>query len=184
MLTLHDIMTTDLVTVSPEMNLHELAEVFASRKISGAPVVAGMDLVGVISSSDLLDFESTHPGSPRHRPEQSEWGELEDAREWEGDDSPPSYYFTDFWPDAGADVLERIETSDGPEWNHLGERTVAEAMTPSVWALQSDTTVRDAARVMLDNRIHRVLVVDAGRLIGIVSSSDIVRAVADKGLCD
>ena len=78
----------------------------------------------------------------------------------------------------------RIETSDGPEWNHLGERTVAEAMTPSVWSVTSDTPVRDAARVMLDNRIHRVLVVDAGRLIGIVSSSDIVRAVADKGLCD
>ena len=184
MLTIRDIMTTDLVTVSPEMNLHELAEVFASRKISGAPVVAGMDLVGVISASDLLDFESTTPGSPRHRPEQSEWGEVEDAREWEGDDAPPSYYFTDFWPDAGADVLERIETSEGPEWNHLGERTVAEAMTPSVWSLGSDTAIRDAARLMLDNRIHRVLVVDDGILIGIVSASDIVRAVADKGLCD
>jgi CBS domain-containing protein len=184
MLTLGDIMTTDLVTVSPEMNLHELAEVFTARKISGAPVVAGVDLVGVISSSDLLDFESSNPGSPRHRAEQSEWGELEDAREWEGDDAPPSYYFTDFWPDAGADVLERIETSDGPEWNHLGERTVAEAMTPSVWSLVSATPVQEAARMMLDNRIHRVLVVDEGVLVGIVSASDIVRAVADKGLCD
>jgi CBS domain-containing protein len=184
MLTLNDIMTTDLVTVSPEMNLHELAEVFASRKISGAPVVAGKELVGVISASDLLDFESTNPGSPRHRPEQSEWGELEDAREWEGDDAPHSYYFTDFWPDAGADVLERIETSEGPEWNHLGDRTVAEAMTPSVWALGSDTSIRDAARLMLDNRIHRVLIVDNGMLVGIVSASDIVRAVADNGLCD
>lgn len=66
MLTLREIMTTDLVTVSPEMNLHELAEVFASKRISGAPVVAGTDLVGVISSSDLLEFESTSPGSPRH----------------------------------------------------------------------------------------------------------------------
>ena len=37
---------------------------------------------------------------------------------------------------------------------------------------------------MLDNRIHRVLVVDDGMLVGIVSSSDIVRAVAQKGLCD
>jgi len=184
MLTLHDIMTTDLVTVSPEMSLHELAEVFASRRISGAPVVAGVDLVGVISSSDLLEFESTSPGSPRHRPEQSEWGELEDAREWEGDDAPPSYYFTDFWADAGADVLERIETSEGPEWNHLGERTVGEAMTPSVWSLESATPVQQAARLMLDNRIHRVLVVDDGMLVGIVSASDIVRAVADKGLCE
>ncbi len=85
MLTLNDIMTTDLVTVSPDMNLHELAEVFASKRISGAPVVAGVDLVGVISSSDLLEFESTSPGSPRHRADQTDWGEVEDSREWEAE---------------------------------------------------------------------------------------------------
>ena len=39
MLTLHEIMATDLVTVSPDMNLHELAEIFAARGISGAPAV-------------------------------------------------------------------------------------------------------------------------------------------------
>ena len=183
MLTLSDIMTRDLVTVSPEMNLHELAEVFAAQGISGAPVVSGMDLVGVISSSDLLELESTSPGTPRLRPQQTEWGEVEDAREWEGD-APPSYYFTDFWHDAGADVLERIETSEGPEWNHLEDRTVAEAMTPSVWSLPSATAVQDAAGLMLDNRIHRVLVVDDGVLVGIVTSSDIVRAVAKKGIRD
>jgi CBS domain-containing protein len=183
MLTLREIMTTELVTVSPDMNLHELAEVFASKRISGAPVVAGTDLVGVISSSDLLEFESTSPGSPRHRENQTEWGEVEDAREFEGD-APPSYYFTDFWHDAGADVLERIETSEGPEWNHLEGRTVAEAMTPSVWSMTSATPVQQAARLMFDNRIHRVLIVDDGMLIGIVSAIDIVRSVAERGLCE
>lgn len=183
MLTLNDIMTTDLVTVSPEMSLHELAEIFAAKRISGAPVVAGVDLVGVISSSDLLEFESTSPGSPRHRADQTEWGEVEDSREWETE-TPPGYYFTDFWHDAGADVLERIETSEGPEWNHLEERTVGEAMTPSVWSMPSSTPVQHAARLMLDNRIHRVLIVNDGILVGIVSASDIVRAVAEKGLCE
>ena len=183
MLTLREIMTTDLVTVSPEMNLHELAEIFASKGISGAPVVAGADLVGVISSSDLLEFESTSPGSPRHRADQTEWGEVEDSRELEGE-APASLYFTDFYHGAGADVLERIETSDSPEWNHLGERTVGEAMTPSVWSLRSGTPVQQAARLMLENQIHRVLVVDDSILVGIVSATDIVRSVAQKGLCE
>ena len=183
MLTLREIMTTDLVTVSPEMNLHELAEIFASKRISGAPVVSGADLVGVISSSDLLEFESTSPGSPRHRADQTEWGEVEDARDLEGE-APASFYFTDFYHGAGADVLERIETSESPEWNHLEERTVGEAMTPSVWSLRSGTPVQHAARLMLENQIHRVLVVDDSILVGIVSATDIVRSVAQKGLCE
>ena len=171
MLTLREIMTTDLVTVSPEMNLHELAEIFASKRISGAPVVSGADLVGV------------SPGSPRHRADQTEWGEVEDSRELEGE-APPSFYFTDFYHGAGADVLERIETSESPEWNHLEERTVGEAMTPSVWSLGSGTPVQHAARLMLENQIHRVLVVDDSILVGIVSATDIVRSVAEKGLCE
>lgn len=183
MLMLRDIMTSELVTVSPDMSLHELAEIFASRRISGAPVVAGEDLVGVISTSDLLDFESTNPGSPRHRADQSEWGEYDAPEDFDGDASGSSY-FTDFWADAGADVLERIETSDGPEWNHLEGRTVAEAMTPSVWSLSPETPIRDAASLMLEHRIHRVLVVQEGMLVGIVSTSDVVRAVADRGLCE
>ncbi len=183
MLTLRDVMTTDLVTVSPQMSLHELAEVFASRKISGAPVVSGEDLVGVISASDILEFEATSPGSPRLRADQTEWGEYDAGDEADGEYAGASY-FTDYWADAGADVLERIETSDGPEWNHLGGHTVAEAMTPSVWSLDSATPIRDAARLMLEHGIHRILVVDAGLLVGIVSMTDVVRAVADRGLCE
>lgn len=81
-------------------------------------------------------------------------------------------------------MLERIETSEGPEWNHLEGRTVAEAMTPSVWSMTSATPVQQAARLMFDNRIHRVLIVDDGMLIGIVSAIDIVRSVAERGLCE
>jgi CBS domain-containing protein len=183
MLRLRDIMTSELVTVSPDMSLHELAEIFASRRISGAPVVAGEDLVGVISTSDLLEFESTSPGAPRHREDQSEWGEYDAPDDLDGDASGSSY-FTDFWADAGADVLQRIETSDGPEWNHLDGRTVAEAMTPSVWSLPPATPIREAASLMLEHRIHRVLVVEGGLLVGIVSTSDIVRAVSERGLCE
>ncbi|MDT8436940.1 MAG: CBS domain-containing protein [Gemmatimonadota bacterium] len=182
MLTLRDIMTTDIVTVGPDIDLHQLAEVLSGRGISGAPVVEGEAVVGVISTSDLLDVETTTPGAPRFRDDGSDWGEYDVADD--ESEQPSSSYYASYWADAGVDVLERIETPESPEWNHLGERTVGEAMTPTVWSLAPDAPVREAARLMLENRIHRVLVVEDGTLVGIVAASDIVRAVAERGLCE
>ncbi|MBU2266083.1 MAG: CBS domain-containing protein, partial [Candidatus Omnitrophica bacterium] len=34
-----DIMTKKVITVSPEMDIHKLAELFMKKNISGAPVV-------------------------------------------------------------------------------------------------------------------------------------------------
>jgi CBS domain-containing protein len=185
MVTLREVMSSELVTVSPELTLHELAQVLAERHISGAPVVDGEQLVGVISTSDLLDFETETPGAARYREDQTEWGELETFEQTgrEDDGAAPALWFSELWPDAGADVMERFETSETLEWNHLAERTVGEAMTTAVCSFPPDTSVQEAARFMLEARIHRVLVVDAGVLVGIVTSTDIVRAVADHGLC-
>lgn len=183
MLSLREIMTTDLVTVSPNLSLQELAQLFAERRISGVPVVSGRELVGVISTTDLVDFESTTPGSPRQRPDRVDWGEIETAPALDGaDGDDPPVYFTEYWEDAGADVLERFE-SDGPEWNRMAEATVESVMTTSVVSLPPDASVQEAARLMLAAGVHRILILDeTGELLGLVSSSDVVRAVAEKGL--
>jgi CBS domain-containing protein len=52
-------------------------------------------------------------------------------------------------------------------------------MTREVISQPSETSVREAARYLLDVGIHRVLVIDNGQLQGIVTTTDIVRAVAD-----
>ncbi len=183
MVPLKAIMTTELVTVSPNLTLQELAEVFAERGISGAPVVSGRELVGVISTTDLVEFESTVPKAPRRRDRHVEWGEIQTSPAFDGsDESEPGLYFTEYWEDAGADVLERFRT-ESPEWNRMAETTVASFMTSSVVALTPDDSVQNAARMMLGAGVHRILVVDeTGELVGLVSSSDVVRAVAEKGL--
>ncbi len=56
MLKLRDIMTTDVVTATPDMSLREAMEMLSSRHISGAPVTAGGKVVGIFSASDLLSF--------------------------------------------------------------------------------------------------------------------------------
>jgi CBS domain-containing protein len=183
MVPLKQIMSTELVTVSPQLTLQEVARVFAETGITGAPVVSGRELVGVVSTTDLVEFETTNPGSPRQREGRSEWGEIETLPALDGsDESEPGLYFTEMWDDAGADVLARFET-DSPEWNRMAEATVGGVMTTAVVSLPPDAAVQEAARIMMAANVHRILVVDdRGELVGLVSSSDIVRAVAELGL--
>lgn len=50
-----DIMTKDVVTVRPEMTVHQMAMLMARKKISGLPVVSkDGDVLGIISESDLI----------------------------------------------------------------------------------------------------------------------------------
>lgn len=70
----------------------------------------------------------------------------------------------------------------GPEWNMLEEHTVGEAMNRKIAALPPDTPVEHAAAVMRRAGIHRVLVMENGNLLGIVTTKDVSDAVADRRL--
>ncbi len=149
MLRLRDIMTTDVVTVEPETTIREAMELFASRHISGAPVVAGNRLVGVITSTDLMAFAASLPGVPTerdvrdHHDEQDE-DEVDDeigtVADQEGD------FFPAMWDDAGADVSERMAERGAPEWNVLEEHQVSEAMTRARCTRWGPTTRRRRPR--------------------------------------
>jgi CBS domain-containing protein len=62
----------------------------------------------------------------------------------------------------------------------LGEHTVSEAMTPSVCAVGPEDDLADVARYMVRRKIHRALVMEGERLVGILTTTDIVRAVAER----
>ena len=72
--------------------------------------------------------------------------------------------------------------SAGPEWDALQEHTVAEAMSRNVQSLLPSTPVDFAADFMRKASIHRVLVMEEDRLLGVVSTRDISDAVADHRL--
>jgi CBS domain-containing protein len=78
----------------------------------------------------------------------------------------------------GDGVLVGIVTSSDlvEEWApQMGVTTV---MNDAVVTVDPDTTVVDAARLMLDHRIHHLVVVGAGDVVGLVSSFDLLRALA------
>ena len=181
MLTVRDLMTRDVTTVDPELTLREAVELFSAQHVSGAPVTAGNRMVGVLSASDVLAFEAETPGVPTERPtlELEEW---EAPTEWVEGEEPPAAFFSDQWSDVGADVLERFAEASGPEWDYLAEHTVAEAMTPTVCSIAPFVDVYTAAEYMIRAGVHRLIVLEDGRLVGILSSLDIVRAVAQRRL--
>lgn len=61
----------------------------------------------------------------------------------------------------------------------LEDITVDEVMTRKVQSLPPDCSIEEAAEVMVKKQIHRVLVMDGDTLLGIVSTSDLVKAVAE-----
>lgn len=179
MTTVRDLMSTDVVSVAPDLSLRAAVELFATRHLGGAPVMAGSRLVGVITASDILAFQSSTPAVPTIGPEPS-LDEEEAPDEWGTEDQPTASFFSELWPDAGADVLERFETTAGPEWDNLAEHTVSEAMSRRFAEIGPDAAARTAARLMTRLGVHRLLVVEDGALCGVLSSMDLVRAVAER----
>jgi CBS domain-containing protein len=59
----------------------------------------------------------------------------------------------------------------------LGKLTVDKVMTGAVITIGPDRQARDAAELMLDHKIGALPVAEAGRVIGIVTETDLIRAL-------
>jgi CBS domain-containing protein len=177
MLKIAEIMSRNVVTVSPDVSIRDAMELLVDRHMSGVPVVSRGKLVGVITTTDLLDFVIHLPGMPAMDREGSDAQESEvDAVSYNESEGANVNSFDD----ALLEDTSRYARASEPHWNAIEESTVSEVMTAApVRSLQSHTSVTAAADYMNKHGIHRVFVVDDGDLKGIVTSTDITRAVAN-----
>lgn len=78
------------------------------------------------------------------------------------------------------DVLNAAAEATGSEDRErlFDQTTVEEIMTPRPMTVDPMTDVKEAAQQMLYLEVHRLFVEDDGHLVGVISQSDIVRAVA------
>ncbi len=78
-----------------------------------------------------------------------------------------------------SDVLvAAAECTGREERNSLFDRTtVRDLMTRAPATTTPDADVKEAAQQMLYLDVHRLFVADGGKLVGVISQSDIVRAV-------
>jgi CBS domain-containing protein len=153
-----DLMRRDPVTVRPQDSLEQLEEVLVRQRITGAPVVSGHQVVGVVSRSDVvarLELE-------RSRFEGASWYlEPFDAEERNQ---------ADF-----AHIREAVAA-------RLGQLVVSDLMSKEVLWVAPGDSLQAAASLMVARRVHRLLVLEEERLVGIVSSLDLLRGVAGGGL--
>jgi CBS domain-containing protein len=67
-----DVMTSRVVTATPEMTVQDAAKLMINNRISGLPIVNGdRQLVGIVTEGDLL--RRTETGTERRRSRWSEW---------------------------------------------------------------------------------------------------------------
>ena len=186
MLQIRDVMTRDVITVSPEHTLREAMEVLATNHVSGAPVVSGRAVVGVVSASDLLEYASALPPVGSHTGDDDEdsvveydddENDLDDDAEDESSENVS--WFLQRFRDGDVDESERFVEGASVAWTALDEHVVSEVMTRDVVSLRPTVAITAAADLLRRRRLHRVLVMEDGILVGILSTSDIVRVVAE-----
>jgi CBS domain-containing protein len=170
-----DVMTPEVTTLDAAATLREAADLFAAEGISGAPVIQGDEVVGVLSVRDVLDFAASLPPSQDEVPR-----ETGDDEELDYDDEG-TRFFVDLWDEAPADVLARLEASEMGGWDVLAEHEVSEIMTRKVISVSPEATIREVARELLSHRIHRIVVMEDDHLAGLVTTTDLVRHLAEQG---
>lgn len=151
-----EVMSRDVILVRDDMNLQEVATFLTENQISGAPVEdAEGRLVGVVSLSDVARATSEQPHLE---------GELPRS---ERPPQVPDYYLRAWERRRAAEELESFQVEDPG-------LLVSEIMTPRIHSVDASTPVADAARMMREAHIHRVLITSRGKVVGIVTTSDLL----------
>ncbi|MEA5075838.1 MAG: CBS domain-containing protein [Coriobacteriia bacterium] len=149
--TTREIMTKDPVTVGRDLSVTDAARMMVENRIGALPVLDGDRLVGLVTEGDLI---------------------MRDVKV----EFPTYLHLLDgfiMYPPATARFESELKKAVGA--------TVEDVMTPDPVTVQADTTVSDAATLMVERDVSRLPVLDGDRLVGIISKSDIVRSLIAEG---
>jgi CBS domain-containing protein len=147
-LTASEVMTKDVLSVAPETPRRKVARLLLERGISAAPVVDADGSVIGMVSENDLLGREIERRVPR--------------REWwlevlaEGEDLAPEF-------------LDYLRATDRP---------VRDVMVSPVVTVSESTSIEEIAKTMQRHHIKRVPVLRDGRMVGIVSRADLVRALS------
>jgi len=147
MLKAKDIMTRDIVTVTPETEIVQAAGILLKNRINGLPVVDDTGkLVGILCQSDLIVQQKRIP--------------------------VPSL-FTLLESYVPLSSVKRIDK----EVAKIAAITVKQAMTANPVTVGPETEIEDIAALMVDRKYHTLPVVEGGRLVGIIGKEDVLKTL-------
>ncbi len=148
-------MKRQILEVSEDWPIEHLAEFLVENSISGAPVIdENGKLIGVVSLMDIVRQDTLSNKDIQ----------LQRSHE---------YYLN---------PLEDQYTQEEYTAFHIKNEsltTVKDIMTPIVFSVNEDTRLQEVADMMLRGRIHRLFVTHNEKVIGIISSLDMLEAIRD-----
>lgn len=145
-----EIMSRDVITVSPEEKVDKAARILLENKISGLPVVdENNHVVGIITEKDLIIRAS----------------ELK-----------VPFYITLF---DSIIFLENPIRFNNDVKKYIATQ-VKDAMTRKVFVVEEDTPVNEIVEIMQKRVINRVPVVRNDKLVGIITRNDILKTLVKK----
>jgi CBS domain-containing protein len=144
-----DLMTRDVAVINRKSDVHELEKLMLERRVHGMPVVNDDGiLVGVISQTDLLAWHYNT-----------------------GVDGAA------FYDNSRLHVTDGDATA-GLQLTDIQTAPVEDVMSPMVHCIRADRPIAVAAATMIQQRIHRLVVVDETlRVQGVISALDILHAI-------
>ena len=142
-----DIMTADIITVTPETPVRELARILSLHNISGVPVVdnAG-NLLGVVTENDLIDQTKK-----LHIP------------------TVVTILDSVFYLE-NPDRMEK-------EMKKIAGTTVLDIYSSDIITVSEDTSLDEIATIMAEKNIHTLPVVREKKLIGVIGKKDIIKTL-------
>ena len=150
MTTAKDIMTSEVITISPDTDVAQAARLLLTSRINGVPVVddAG-ELVGILCQSDLIIRQKNIP-------------------------LPSLFTFLDgFIPLTPSKNLDK-------EVEKIAATKVSDAMTADPVTVNPDTGIEEIAALMVEKNYHTLPVVEGDKLVGIVGKEDVLRTLIDQ----
>ena len=147
MLKAKDIMTKDVITVTPDTDITQAAKLLLDNHFNGLPVVDDKGrLIGIICQDDLIVQQKRLP-------------------------LPSLFTFFDgLIPLTSYRSLEK-------EVDKIIASKVAQAMTPDPLTIGPDASLEDIATLMVNNNIHTLPVLEGGRIVGIIGKEDVLRTL-------
>ncbi len=151
MTTAREIMTSDVLTVTPDTEISKATKLLLDRRINGLPVVGGGGkLIGILCQSDLISQQKKL--------------------------SLPSFFtFLDgFIPMTSMKDMEK-------EIERVSATKVEQIMTADPITVGPDADLQEVATLMVEKGFHTVPVVDDGILVGVVGKADVLRTIISEG---
>lgn len=156
--TAHDLMRSPVITLPEDATISEALALFEDEGISGVPIVDESGRVsGLLSQDDVA------------RGEHLRQDRIETGRDWSFGEVDPNLEGQE------DEILAREDYTP----HMLGQDTVSDWMSTRLVQVPPSASLREVCEVLRREGVHRALVMDRGRLRGIVTSSDIVAWLAD-----